>query len=200
MESKRNYGIDVLRLFTMFMFMIIIFHILNHGWGANDASTNSSLGIIWAFEALTCCSVDCFAIISGYVLYNNEDKPWKYSRYISLWLQVVVYSVLLNLLVRGYAGFISVKEITKAFLPVTTSQYWYFTAYTGVFFLAPYVNKLIRQIEQEKVEKTFLIFAIGVMGYVSIVGILYDPFKVMGGYSCLWLILLYVLGAFAKKV
>lgn len=194
-KEERNYGIDALRCVAMFM--IVLGHVLHHG-GVKESVTGTQFAVVWAIQALVCCAVDVYAIISGYVGYDDGDKSYRYWKIIVLWLQVLIYSVLITVVIQCISGEISVKEIVKACLPVTTTQYWYFSAYIGVFFAAPFVNKVVRNLSEKQAGIAFVFFSIFV-GYISVAGVFYDPFIVQGGYSFLWLLIMYIMGAFLKK-
>lgn len=196
-DEKRNIGIDLLRILAMYM--IVLFHIINHG-GVRNAVTpgTGQFTAVWVMEAILCCSVNIYAIISGYVGYTLTEKKRKNHKFIVLWLQVFFYSLVFYLVVSCVTGSYSLKNLIKSCLPVTTSQYWYFTAYVGVYFIAPYINRMIRQMKEANVKKYFLGLIL-ILLYLSVVGILYDPFIINGGYSFLWLFILYIVGAFIKK-
>lgn len=115
-----------------------------------------------------------------------------------LWLQVFFYSVLLTLGVQLFSGNIEVKEIIKTFMPVTSTQYWYFTAYTALFFLTPWLKKFVFQLSSQEAKQCLVILGVFVC-YVTFAGILYDPFILAGGYSFVWLTVLYIVGALLKK-
>lgn len=138
----RNYGIDLLRLVSMFL--VTILHVLNQG-GALDAASGVNQYVGACMMLFTMCSVNCFGIISGYVLYSEHEHPYRFSKYFSIWLQVFLYSFGLTLLshLSGLSK-VTPKALLASALPLTTDRYWYFTAYTGVFFLAPWLNKLVR--------------------------------------------------------
>lgn len=116
-----------------------------------------------------------------------------------LWLQVAFYSILITLLFLIFqAKTVSVKELMKSVFPVTSSQYWYFSAYTGVFFMIPWLNKIVQNFEKRYV-KVFMIYIFGFSLYVTIAKVFGDPFRLKEGYSFLWLAILYVIGAVIKK-
>ena len=65
---KRNYGIDALRLISMFM--VVVLHVLGQG-GVLKAAKNGQYIISWLLEIIAYCAVNCYAIISGYVGYSD---------------------------------------------------------------------------------------------------------------------------------
>ena len=121
-----NSGIDLLRLLA-FAYVVVL-HTLGHG-GIMGACTHGShqymlcAGMeIWAY-----CAVNLFGLISGYVGYTgNPEKPFRRRvfSYLELWLQVVFYAVLPSVVIYfAMPGTITVSDILKGFLPVTTGQY-----------------------------------------------------------------------------
>lgn len=62
--DKRNYGIDLLRLVSMFL--IVVLHSLSRGALVGVAPFNIHYEAGFLIEALTYCAVNCFALISGY--------------------------------------------------------------------------------------------------------------------------------------
>ena len=130
-KEERNYGIDLLRIISMFC--IVILHCLGQGGILKNAVINSNqYKFAWFMEIFAYCAVDIFALISGYVSYSKEEKRTKYSNYLNIWLQVVFY----GLLVTGIFNIIKPELIHKrdyllVLFPVTNGLYWYVSAYTG---------------------------------------------------------------------
>lgn len=192
---KRNYGIDLFRIVAMFM--IVNLHVLKHG-GALERVSGTQFIVTWFIEAFITCAVNCYAIISGYAGYKEETVEIHYEKYIVLWLQVFIYSVGFTSVIQCISRTIELKELLKAFMPVTATQYWYFTAYTPVFFLAPWLKKFVYQLSIREA-KTCLLILVAFVGYITLAGILYDPFVLSGGYSFIWLTVLFLVGALIKK-
>lgn len=66
MADKRNYGIDLLRIVSMFM--VVFLHILGGGGVLElDSLSGASYWTAWTLKTASYCAVDIFAIISGYV-------------------------------------------------------------------------------------------------------------------------------------
>ncbi|MDE6723424.1 MAG: hypothetical protein K2J55_04430, partial [Eubacterium sp.] len=64
--SKRNYGIDLLRIVCMIM--VPVLHVLGHGGLLEGAEILSvKYEFVWFLEAAAFCAVNCYALISGYV-------------------------------------------------------------------------------------------------------------------------------------
>lgn len=142
LENTHNYGIDLLRILSMLF--VVILHILLHGNALlPQISTFVSDYILWGWEAIAFCATNIFAMISGYVsIYSN----FKISRWIRIWLQVFFYSVLISLIMYLVKSpEIQISTLIRAFFPVLSGQYWYFTLYTGMFFLIPILNLCIKK-------------------------------------------------------
>ena len=91
---KRNYGIDLLRL--VLMYMVVLVHILGTGgvvWTAPPFS--GQYWAAWSLDALCYCSVNSFALITGYVHYGTK---YKVSSILSLTAQAFFYSASITLL------------------------------------------------------------------------------------------------------
>ena len=190
--NRRNYGIDLLRLHSMFL--VTILHVLGHG-GVLNASQGINNSLAWLLEISAYCAVDCFAIISGFVCYSDEEKTYRYRKFISFWLQVFVYSfgiALAAYIIKPQS--MSLKDVLKFAIPVATKKYWYVSAYAGLFFVIPWLNKLVRTCSKRE-----YIIVLSLIVLFSIQSLIYDPYSLMYGYSFVWLVILYILGAFLKK-
>ena len=142
-------------------------------------------------------AVDLFAMLTGYLCIGTR---WKVQRYLSLWFQVAFYSA--GFLAAGcvlkYVGVFPAFEPNygRALLPVPLAGgYWYFTAYTAVFLLAPFLNRLMAGFTRKEARALLLI----VVPVFSLMTLLRGTDVVYGdGYNAAWLISLYVLGAYLK--
>ena len=195
-EKEYNYGIDLFKIVSMIM--IITGHILGHGGILQSSLDSTSYYVIWGIEIIIVCGVNCFAMISGFVGYR-EKKKIHYSRYFELWIQVFFYSVGITLLMRCLGKNIGLRQCISSFLPVTFNQYWYFSAYTGVFLLMPFLNCIVEKMDKETIKKSVLLCALAFSVYASFSSRWGDPFKLNNGYSIVWLSFAYLIGAMIKK-
>lgn len=200
MELKeRNYGLDFLKIISMFMVCCI--HTLNHG-GIRDAFAPQE-SVYWYYNGLyafVLCAVNCFALVSGYAGIKSKRTNWK--RLISLWGTAFFYNLFFTLISRPwtYSSF-GIISVLKLFFPVTTRVYWYFSAYFFVFLMIPALRYLINNVEQEKIKRALI--AIGtVISLSTLLNSVFfskDPFNLNMGYSALWLAYLWCVGAFFSK-
>ena len=177
------------------MFFVTVLHTIGHG-GVIDNTVGIKNDMLSLVRIIAYCAVNCYAIISGFVMYSDQEKPYRYSKYITMWIQVFFYSFgigLLMFLIKGNDS-IALKELVKLALPVSTKRYWYFSAYTGLFFIVPFVNKFVRGLSR----KSSTIFVI----VLFVLFVCYGrsgSFYLNSGYSSAWLIIMYMFGAWLKK-
>lgn len=198
--DKRNYGIDLLRLVSMFL--IVVLHSLSRGALVGVAPFNIHYEAGFLIEALTYCAVNCFALISGYV---GVDSKFKYRRIVPIWLQVVFYCLIFTMFfmylkpdLLTNKALLGSNPYYTALTPVIHNTYWYFTAYFALFFFIPFINKGMRDITIKQAYAVIIsvIFVYIALPYFAKV----DLFKLEKGYSATWIIFLYVIGAALKKI
>jgi len=193
----RNYGMDALKLFSIYL--AIVAHILG-GKGPLANARGAGFAMCWLLEAASVYVLNCMGITSGYVSYSDKEKPYRYSKYASRWLQVVFYSLGITLLVKlFFPAEISTIDLIKSALPVSTNHYWYFTAYTGLFFIVPWLNKLIRNCSEKEMNILMVIIFLVFSCYVTLTYVFEPVFHLGDGYSFPWLVILYLVGAWMKK-
>lgn len=191
--NKRNYGIDAFRILAMMM--VVTLHVLGGEGLFLNYSSGIPNGILWFFEAAAYPAVNCYALITGYVCVTQKNQ--RYSRIIDLVSQAFFYSVIIQCVAELFhrdSG--SFDRILNSFVPSDIGGYWYFTAYCGLFFIIPLLNKIILNISKRMMLKTligaFLIFSAAPYLYQR------DLFKMSGGYSMVWLAVLYFFGAYLR--
>lgn len=196
-DAKRNYGIDLLRMLSMFM--IVNLHVLGQG-GAMVRIVGAEAGYYaaWFLETCAYCAVDCYGLISGYVGVNGK---FRLARLLELWLQVFFYSAGITLLYAIFAPQLMTWDyLWKAIFPVSRKTYWYFSCYAGLFLVMPFLNKLVNSLQEREVKRMavalFLIFSVGT-AIPKAAGS--DVLQLVGGYSFVWLCVLYLLGACIRK-
>lgn len=192
-KTERNYGIDALRILAMLM--VVVTHILGIG-GVLDACEPLSpqYGAAWFLEAACYCTVNCYALISGYA---GIGSSYKYSNILLLWLRVVFYTISITVLFGIFMPeAVGATDYLKAFFPVMKSPYWYFTAYFGLFFFIPVLNKAINSMSRAQVRAVVAAAVFFISVLQTVFG---DVFGTAEGSGVLWLIVLYVIGAYIRK-
>lgn len=200
-KGERNWGIDLLRLVSMFM--IVLLHVLGQGGIlGNVVPFSKQYYVAWLLESASYCAVNCYALISGYVGIYSQIR---YSKLTVLWMQMVFYNICITIFFYiENSMLVNKRNILEMFLPITSEEYWYLTAYFGMCMFIPLVNSGIKNLQKKEYE--FLIGGISLLiitftCFVKIYPVLLDrdPFKLYSGYSMIWLMILYIIGGYIRK-
>ena len=90
-----------------------------------------------------------------------------------------------------------VKIIFNIFMPTLTNQYWYFTAYMGVFLCIPLLNMLVEYTPKNTLRN--ICIAIVFILYIGERLFSAVSFGFIDGYSFPWLALVYIIGGYIAK-
>lgn len=197
-KNERNYGIDLLRIYSMFN--VIILHSLEHGKILKSNKYFKNYYAAWFLETFCYSAVNTFGMISGYVMINTEFNGFKI---IPLWLQVFFYnfSFIIRDIIYFPKGFKKKNKrnlLFSLFFPAITRRRWYYTCYFCMYFFIPFMNKLIllmNKFENNKLCLTILIIFC-VLPFITLRK--NDPFSIKYGYCPYWLMFLYIIGANLK--
>lgn len=194
-NNKRKYGIDLLRIIAVVM--IVVLHCFTQGGLIDNCIPMSKQGIFSAImTTFTIAGVNIFALISGYVSYRKNDIKVKYSRYFELWITVVFYCLFISSILCYIKPEYSFKKnFILMITPVSSNLYWYFSAYTGLYIIKPFINRGLDKSEELFLKKLFIVFFL----MYSIYSVLFDSFGLDTGYSALWIIILYIMGYIVNK-
>ena len=152
-NEKRNYGIDILKIFAMIG--IVGLHVLGHGGILQNVQPGIKYILAWGFEVLFSCCVNVYALISGYI--GISKKQYSISKLFQLWFEVFFYGVVIWLLMSTFTQYeISGMRLLEAIMPVSSREYWYFTAYVGLFCIMPLLNYVLRHINKTAAVKVVL--------------------------------------------
>ena len=193
-KNKRHYGLDLLRIVSMIM--IIFLHINSHGGFNNFWEVKTPNGLLLTFLfSMSMVSVNAYVLLSGYFLIEGTFKP---SKIIKLALETFFYSIVVFTFLTIKSYHFSLQDYLKVFLPITYNSYWFVTAYIGMYLLSPAINKLINVLKT-KAFFVLLVFLIIVYCILRDTFPYSEPFEVSQGYSLVWFIIVYMIGAFIKK-
>ncbi len=193
MNQPRNTGVELLRLCSMLL--VLMLHILGQGGVlAAAAPLSRPYAAAWFLETAAFCAVDCYALLSGYVSVTTDTRP---ARLVRVWMQVAFYTVSVTaIFFLARSELRSAHLVFAALFPVLSRQYWYVTAYFGLFLFLPYLNRLLVSLEAASLRRlaltVFLLFS--VLPFFA----RRDLFQTSWGYSFLWLGALYILGAYLR--
>ena len=189
---KRNYGIDLLRMVAMVF--VIGLHIIGIGGVITGSELLSPQFLTAQFLRIAMlCAVNCYALISGFVGWNRRPGL---SGLGKLWIKAVACCVVITALFSRTME-LDNRTIISSMIPVTTGQYWYLTAYVGLFVLMPILNSAVTQMPRR--ELTAALAGILVLFSLLPISPLTDAFYLHDGYSVLWLAVMYLLGGYLGK-
>lgn len=190
---ERNYGVDLLRMVTMYL--IVLLHTFKPGGVLNETVPLSwNYQLSYFLYGMTYCSVNVYALISGYV---GVGKKYKVANIVMIWLQVVFYTISITVIYKLVCGIpFTVDDLYNMFFPVMTERYWYFTAYICMHLFIPFVKDGIETMPKYKFKILIVLFTC----MFSILPTIFvrDSFKVLYGFCGVWLLYMYILGAYIK--
>ena len=91
MKGKaRQANIELLRIIAMLM--VVTLHYLIKGQAAISLEQDTGILnlLLWFLKAMCIVTINVYVLISGYFL---VEAKWKLSRLLTLWLQVMFYSL-----------------------------------------------------------------------------------------------------------
>lgn len=190
--KKRNTGINLFKLFSMFM--IALLHVLGMGGIIGAAEGTSSYYPVYLMQNAAFCAVNCYALVSGYLMLGKEIKP---SRITELWFEVFFYSVSISaIMMIVYRDLFSARNIVYAVTPIISNQYWYMTSYFMMYLFIPMMNKFADAANKKVFTATIVVILVLTTGSLMIKQ---DGFRLNDGYSPIWLMIMYLVGAYMKK-
>ncbi len=192
-KSERNMGVELFRIVSMLL--VILLHVMGHGGVytyAEPLSTNYM--VAWFLETVGYCSVNCYAIISGFA---NVKTKFKFRRFVHLWIETVVLILTMTAIAHFFIPSVEVQREwwIAAIFPMAKRELWYICAYFLLFPLMPLLNKGLHAIS--KWQHIAIIFWLQVPTVIKLI-VHKDSFGLSGGYSTIWLISLYVIGAYFR--
>lgn len=190
----RNPGIDFGRIISMLA--IVIHHILIHGLVLKKFNQYKELNFL---NIALYWHVNGFIFISGFVGY----KTTKYSNLFYLWFCTLFYTLCIKIYFSKYKPNLYKKRIEfNDFFPVINMinyQYWYFTAYFGMYLFLPVINKGIENIKKSQLKITILSFIIVFIILQCYIKPELDSFQMKNGFSVIWHLTYYIIGSYFGK-
>lgn len=196
MKGNRKSNIEILRIISMLC--IICFHyVYKSGYIVENLSINSFfIKIFWFFGEF---GVNIFMLIMGYFMVHGK---FSFKKLICLILEVDFY-YLISMYIANKLGISkiepSVRSYVLLFFPTIINKYWFITAYILVYIISPYLNILIKNMEERTYKKFLLTVLILWCVIPTIFGIFYNNTETLMYYSrFLWFIIMYFVGAYIR--
>lgn len=194
--QKRYYGIDLLRILSMLL--VVMTHTLNMGGIISHIAPQSVLYYsVSCIDIITKTAVDCFAIISGFVMYGRNIR---YRKIISLWLPAFTYSIVYFIAVSIIKHSFSFGEMVNSLFPVLSGKWWYLSAYVGAFFLFPFVNKMVESLSEKSAFRLLIVLFMVFSLSQVVPALAVKTYYFVGGYNIVWLLALYFGGGIIKRL
>lgn len=119
--KKRNYGIDIFKIFSMFM--VVAVHMMDGVvLGCQPGTLNEYVSKF--IQTFFFFAVNCFALSSGFIQINVK---YKFNRIVRMWLQVFFYSVCITIFFLFLLLIYVVRE------PYCKVLFLFFQQDTGIF-------------------------------------------------------------------
>ncbi|CAM1665280.1 hypothetical protein SMIE22_09340 [Streptococcus mitis] len=194
-NKTRYIGIECCRIIAMLM--ICNLHVLGMGGVLDKVGNQKDIYYFLAniLEAFSYPAVNIFILISDYVgLYSQ----FSYKKMSKFWLQIIFYTISITLTFAVFSKLsVTPTEWFYALTPISNGQYWYMSCYFGLMLIAPLLNQAILTMKKE----LLIPIITGGFIYFSIIPTIFkqDSLGIWRGYSVLWMILLYIVGAIIRK-
>lgn len=192
--NKRNASLDILRIVSMFLIIMIHFQ-GKTGWlRASDAvGLNSDWWLRWWILSFCNISVNCYVMLSGYFLINSK---FRLSKVITLWLKVFFWSVFIwGICVFVFKDDVGIRQSLSAFLPISTYEYWFITNYIALYLFSPFINKLLLCLTRNQHRSLIIVSVVLFSIWTTIFG---DVFNGHDGCNLLWFCTLYSIAAYIR--
>jgi len=190
-SNIRNAGIDLARIASMYS--IIVQHTLMHGRALKKFSKYKELILILIIFYY---NVSTYALISGYIGYKSN----KYSNLLYLWFWATFYTSNITIYLNIFRPEFKTRKVNyKQFFPVIFEKYWYFTRYFGMYLFLPVINKGIAYLTKSELKNIFMSLIFIYIIEKDIMNPRRDPFIMFDGYSVVWLLICFIMGAYFGK-
>lgn len=154
--------------------------------------------MIWWLEICAYCSVDLFALLSGWL--GIRKKRYSTYRTLELITIVICYCIVITLVfcIVSPGVFEGKMDIIKGLIPYLLGCYWYIMCYIPIAILQPFLNKMILILSENQHKQLCIL---SVLLFSVLPNILNrDYFAFNDGYSFIWLVICYVIGAYLKRM
>ena len=194
--KQRLYNIYLCRIISMLGILTLHYNLS----GVLNAveKGGAAYWVAWILEIVALCSVNVFAMMSGYLGWEKTDP--KTRRLVDLLFTVLFECIVITavFLVLKPAVFTNWKDILFALLPPMNGRLWYITCFVPLFLFQPLINRVLLGLT-EKQERNVCIISTVLLGCIpSLIKV--DLFHVNNGYSFLWLVVCYSLGHYVRRV
>jgi len=191
--NSRNYSIELLRILSMLMVLMLHFLIKGQYSKAENTVVNYES---WVLTCFSIVAVNCYVLISGYFMC---ERSFKLSRITNTYIQTLFYSVatFIVMIAIGVNEF-SLGAFARSVMPTVFDHYWFVAVYILLLFISPLLNSAINNMSKSKM-KLVLFTLVGVFCVINNILKPINPIEKSGGYGLIWFMVLYMTAAYIKK-
>ena len=192
---QRNYGIDLLKILSMIN--IINIHINNHTNQLKLDIRNPKYKPVFRLEVFSFFPVNVFGLVSGIIGY----KKYKFINIIYIWFEYLFYSVFLTMFLY-YKSMSNFRNLILSFFPLGIIRHWYVNSYIFMYLFLPFITDSLNSLDKKFFTKMVLFFFFFYSIYHTIVTYNFKTLNydsINGGYSSLWLLVLYIIGGYLGR-
>ena len=143
------------------------------------------------------CAVNCFFMISGYFIREEERVKSCKNRIKKIWVPTFLYSVLIGLLLVSLGEIqLSTKQKVFLFFLILSNQYWFSTCFIEMTMILPFLAKMLRQLNK----KMLLLFVAVLLLWDSIVPTIGVNASGNIGYGIMHALTMYVIGYTIRRL
>ncbi len=196
-SNSRQSNIELLRIISMCM--IIAMHYMTKGMVLPKLSEDVSLhNIIFRLIFAFCASsVNVYVFISGFFA---VDSRWSIGKLIRLWLQVLLYSILIPLILWA-VGAVDISTMSlgmkqQIFLPISYEHYWFATSYVLLYLFSPVLAIAIEKLDKRQLGTTIAVLVTVFCGFKSV-----NPYLIPWdkyGDDVIWFMILYLIAGYIR--
>ncbi len=195
--GKRQANFELLRIVSI-MCIIALHYVVKGGFAAPyGATTDGVTYVAWLITGATLIPVNCYMLISGYFLVSSEWKPRKL---LYVFCEILFYSLLvpIALVLTRVIPFseLSLYDWITFIFPIGAEHYWYGRGYLLVYLISPLLIEGIKRLSKKYLQIIIIVFGIIISVEKSIIPINWVTDD--DGYGFLWLLLLFVVGAYLR--
>ena len=170
MQQLRNSNIELLRIVSMLM--VVVLHFNNNG--ANTGIVNMpevlTERLTWGFlvESLCLVAVNCFVLISGYFSIKLKVRSL-----LKFYLQCFIIGLFSYLFYIGLSGGFStwqsaeglftMKILIERLLAFTHNGWWFVVSYVGLMLLSPLLNSAVDNMTRKRFLHSLILFSIVIL-------------------------------------
>lgn len=147
-------------------------------------------------EILAYCSVDLFALLSGYLGITSSKRSS--SRALELLSISVLYSIFITVVFLGlFQEQMNAKNVIVGLFPFVKRRYWYLYCYIPVAMFQPFINSFIKELSLKQHKRISIVILLLFSVIPSVIK--KDTMGLTDGYSFMWLLICYFIGAYIRR-